>query len=59
MVKNNIKQCSGLFLLLSFGESLAIKFMLLNIESCKARPFLIDLNPVDLKYYPLMISLDK
>ena len=23
------------------------------------RPFLIDLNPVELKYYPFMINLDK
>ena len=23
------------------------------------RPTLVDLNPVDLKYYPFMISLDK
>ena len=23
------------------------------------RPFLIDLNSVDLKYYPFMVSLDK
>ena len=36
--------------LLSFNESLAI-FMV--------RPTLIDMNPVELKYYPFMISLNK
>ena len=36
--------------LLSFNESLAI-FMV--------RPTLIDVNPVELKYYPFMINLNK
>ena len=36
--------------LLSFNESLAI-FMV--------RPTPIDMNPVELKYYPFMISLNK
>ena len=31
----------------------------LNDESCMLRPTLIDLNPIKLKYYPFMISLDK
>ena len=44
--------------LLSFSESLATKCLFLNDESCMVRPTLIDLNPVDLKYYSLMISLD-
>ena len=30
-----------------------------NNEPCMIRPFLIDLNPVELKYYPFMISLNK
>ena len=29
------------------------------MEQRKTRPFLIDLNPVELKYYPFMITLDK
>ena len=35
------------------------KFLFLNGEPCMVRPTLIDLNPVELKYYPFMISLDK
>ena len=31
----------------------------LNDESCMTRPSLIDLNPLELNYYPLVISLDK
>ena len=31
----------------------------LNDEPCIIRPTLIDLNPVERKYYPFMISLDK
>ena len=53
--------------LLSFSSSLAriakvsdqTKFLSLNDEPCMVTPTLIDLNPVDLKYYPFMISLDK
>ena len=33
--------------------------MSLNDELCMIRPTLIDLNPVELKYYPFMINLDK
>ena len=44
-------------ILLSFNSSLATKFLFLNDETCMVRPSLIDLNPVDLKYYPFMISL--
>ena len=33
--------------------------MFLNDEPCMVRPTLIDLNPVELKYYPFMISLNK
>ena len=42
--------------LLCFGESLAAKCMSLNNEPCMFRPFLIDLNLVELNYYPFMIS---
>ena len=45
--------------LLSFSESLATKCMSLNNKPCMVRPTLINLNPVELKYYPFMISLDK
>ena len=45
--------------LLSLSESLAIKCASLNDEPCMIRPALINLNPVELKYYPFMISLDK
>ena len=45
--------------LLSFRGSLATKFMALNNEPCMTRPTVVDLNPVELKYYSFMISLDK
>ena len=48
--------------LLSFSESLACdltKCLSLNDEPCMVRPILIDLNPIELQYYPFMISLDK
>ena len=51
--------------LLSFSESLTCyqtKCLSLNDEpcmGCMATPTLIDLNLVELKYYPFMISLDK
>ena len=48
--------------LLSFSESLAcnrIKCLFLNNEPCMVRPTLDDMNPVELKYYPFMISLNK
>ena len=37
----------------------ATKCMSLNNEQRKTRPFLSDLNSVELNYYPFMISLDK
>ena len=51
----------------SFSESLAhiakfsdqTKCLFLNDEPCMIRPNLIDMNPVELKYYPFMISLNK
>ena len=45
--------------LLSFSESLATKYLFLNDEPCIVRPTLIDMNPVELKYYPFMVSLNK
>ena len=45
--------------LLSFSSSLATKFVSLNDETCVLRPTLIDLSPVEVKYYPFMISSDK
>ena len=35
------------------------KCLSLNDEPCNVRPTLIDLNPIEPKYYPFMISLDK
>ena len=43
----------------SFTKSLATKCMYLNNEPYITRPFLVDLNLVELKYYPFMINLDK
>ena len=48
--------------LLSFSESLArdrTKCLFLNDEPCMVRPVLIDMNPVELNYYPFMINLYK
>ena len=53
--------------LLSFSETLASetkvsdrrKSLFLNNELCMVRPTLIDMNPVGLKYYSFMISLNK
>ena len=45
--------------LLSFSGSLTTKCVSLNNEPCMIRPTLIDLNPVELNYYPFLISLDK
>ena len=47
---------------LSFSSSLTsdqIKCLFLNDEWCIFRPTLIDLNPVELKYYPFMTSSNK
>ena len=45
--------------LLIFSESLATKYLFLNDEPCTVRPTLIDMNRIELKYYPFMISLNK
>ena len=42
----------------SFSKSLATKFLFLNDEPCMTRPTLTDMNSVELKYYPFMISLN-
>ena len=52
---NLIKQV--FIVLLIFSESLTIKRLSLNDEPGMVRPNLIDVNPVELKYYPCMISL--
>ena len=44
--------------LLSFSGFLATKCVSLNSELCVIRPTLIDLNPIKLNYYPVIISLD-
>ena len=46
-------------LLLSFSESLATKCLSLIDEPCVVRLTLIDLSPVELKYYSFIFSLDK
>ena len=40
-----------------YSRSLATKCLFLNDEPCMVTPTLIDLNPTELKYYPLMISM--
>ena len=45
--------------LLSFSKSLATKYLFLNDEPCMVRPTLVDMNPTDLKYYLIIISLNK
>ena len=42
---------------MTFNESLATKCLFLNDEPCMVRTTLIDMNPVELQYYPFMISL--
>ena len=45
--------------LLSFGRCLATKCVSLSNETCMAGPTLLLLNPIELNYYPFMISLDR
>ena len=48
--------------LLKFSEFLThnrAKCLFLNNEPCMVRSIPIDLNPVEFKYYPFVISLDK
>ena len=44
---------------MSFSGYLATKCVSLSNEPCMVRPTAIDLNPIELNYYPFMISLDK
>ena len=48
-----------LIALLSFSGSLATKCVSLNNEPCMTWPTPIDLNSVELNYYPFVISLNK
>ena len=48
-----------LIVLLSLSRTLETKCVSSNNEPCMIWPFLINLNPAELKYYPFMISLDK
>ena len=45
--------------LLSFSTSLATKYVSLNNELHMTKPRVIDLNSIEINYYPFMISLDK
>ena len=45
--------------LLSFSKSLASKFMSSNNKQSHARYILIELNPVNVTYYPFINFLDK
>ena len=45
--------------LLSFSGSLSTKCMSLNKEPCVNRPIIIDLDTIELDYYPFIITLDK
>ena len=45
--------------LLSFSESSVTKCMFLNDKPCMVMPTIIKMNPVELKYYPFVISLNK
>ena len=67
ITKNNIKYYNILYkyvliLILSFSSSITCNqtiHLFLNDEPCMVRPTRIDFNPVKLKYYLFMISLDK
>ena len=45
--------------LLSTSGSSATEYVSLHNEPYMIRPTLIDLNPIELNYYPFMITLDK
>ena len=45
--------------LLSFSGSLASKSISLNNEPCIERPNLINLKPIELNYYPIIIVLER
>ena len=48
-----------IIVLLCFTQALATKCAFLNDKPYMVRPTFIDMNPVELKYYPFMISLNK
>ena len=52
---------SGFIVLLSTLARVAdlTKCQILNVELCMVRPNITDMKPVELKYYPIMISLNK
>ena len=52
-----IKQVFNAILIVS--SPLATKCLSLNDEPCNVRPTFIDLNPIESKHYPFMISLNK
>ena len=54
---SHIKQL--FIVLLTFSEYLATKCVSLYDEPCMIKPALIDLNPVEFKCYPFMISYKK
>ena len=41
------------------NEAGLTKYLFLNNKPCMVRPTTINLNPVDLKHYPFIISLNK
>ena len=45
--------------LLNFSRSFATKCVSLDNEPYVIRPTLININPIQLKYYPFMISMHK
>ena len=47
------------FVLLSFAESVATKYVSFNNEPWMATSTLFDFKPAELNYSPFMISLDK
>ena len=46
-------------MLLSSGRCLATKGLCLSNEQCMTRPTPINLNPIEVNYYPFLISFDK
>ena len=53
------KMFSLFIVLLNFSGTFTTKCLFLNYEPHMVRPTFIDLNPVELTYYPFMISLNK
>ena len=45
--------------LLSISKSFSTKCLFLNDNPCMVRPTLINLNPVELRHHPFMISFNK